>query len=118
MHGFFPAPAPGCSISRVVCEKWGIAFIPNWNGFQLFSEFAQPDVSHRSALEWMIDQYQVSTDSAGITNDLNRDDDPTYILRLIGQVITVSLETVKIFRGLRSLGLPKASATGATTLVS
>ena len=30
---------------------------------------------------------------SGIVNDPNRDDDPQYILRLIGQVITVSLET-------------------------
>lgn len=31
-----------------------------------------------------------------ITNDPNRPDDETYILRLIKQVITVSLETVAI----------------------
>jgi predicted helicase len=54
-------------------------------------------LGNRSALEWVIDQYQVSTDKrSGITNDPNREGDPEYILRLIGQVITVSLETVKI----------------------
>jgi len=54
-------------------------------------------LGNRSALEWVIDQYQVSTDKrSGITNDPNREDDPQYILRLVGQVITVSLETVKI----------------------
>lgn len=64
-------------------------------------------LGNRSALEWVIDQYQVSTDKrSGITNDPNRPDDPTYILRLIGQVITVSLETVKLVRALPSLGLP------------
>jgi hypothetical protein len=64
-------------------------------------------LGNRSALEWVIDQYQVSTDKrSGITNDPNRDDDPTYILRLIGQVTTVSLETVKIVRSLPSLDLP------------
>jgi predicted helicase len=58
------------------------------------------------ALEWVIDQYQVSTDKrSGITNDLNRADDPQYIVRLIGQVVTVSLETVKIVRSLPPLGL-------------
>jgi predicted helicase len=52
---------------------------------------------NRSALEWIIDQYQVSTDKrSGITNDPNRLDDPKYIVRLIEQVITVSLETVKL----------------------
>ena len=52
----------------------------------------------------MIDQYQVSTDPrSGITNDPNRADDETYILRLIKQVITVSLETVNIVNNLPPL---------------
>jgi predicted helicase len=72
-------------------------------------------LGNRAALEWVIDQYQVSTDKrSGITDDPNRDDDPTYILRLIGQVITVSLETVKIVGDLPSLGLPESlAASGA-----
>ena len=58
-------------------------------------------LGNRSALEWIIDQYQVSTDKrSGITNDPNRADDPQYIMRLIGQVITVSMETVKLVREL------------------
>jgi len=62
---------------------------------------------NRSALEWVIDQYQVSTDKrSGITNDPNRAGDQQYILRLIGQVVMVSLETVKIVRSLPPLGLP------------
>ena len=65
-------------------------------------------LGNRSALEWIIDQYQVSTDKrSGITNDPNREDDREYILRLIGQVITVSLETVRIVRSLPPLGLPE-----------
>jgi predicted helicase len=64
-------------------------------------------LGNRSALEWVVDQYQVSTDKrGGITNDPNRPDDPQYILHLIGQVITVSLETVKLVRSLPALGLP------------
>jgi predicted helicase len=63
-------------------------------------------LGNRSALEWVIDQYQVSTDKrSGITNDPNRPDDPTYILRLIGQVVTVSLETVKIVKTLPELAV-------------
>ena len=58
-------------------------------------------LGNRSALEWVIDQYQVSTDKrSGIVNDPNRTDDPEYILRLVGQVITVSLETMKIVKAL------------------
>jgi predicted helicase len=55
----------------------------------------------------VIDQYQVSTDKrSGITNDPNRPDDPEYIARLLGQVVTVSLETVKVVKGLPALGPP------------
>jgi predicted helicase len=65
-------------------------------------------LGNRSALEWVIDQYQVSTDKrSGIVNDPNREDDEQYIFRLIGQVITVSLETVKIVNSLPGLGLPQ-----------
>lgn len=65
-------------------------------------------LGNRSALEWVVDQYQVSTDKrSGIVNDPNREDDPEYIYRLIGRVITVSLETVEIVKQLPGLGLPK-----------
>jgi predicted helicase len=68
-------------------------------------------LGNRSALDWVIDQYQVSTDKrSGITNDPNRPDDPQYIVRLIGQVITVSLETIKIVQGLPSLTAPAAES--------
>ncbi|HVB23263.1 MAG TPA: type ISP restriction/modification enzyme [Ktedonobacteraceae bacterium] len=54
-------------------------------------------LGNRSALEWVIDQYQVSTDKrSGITSDPNRLDDERYIVRLIGKVITVSMETVRL----------------------
>lgn len=52
-------------------------------------------LGNRSALDWIVDQYQVKTDSrSGITNDPNRINDPTYIVRLIKKVVTVSVETV------------------------
>ena len=58
-------------------------------------------MGNRSALEWVIDQYRVKTDKrSGIVNDPNRADDPRYIVRLIGKVIAVSLETVEIVEGL------------------
>jgi predicted helicase len=63
-------------------------------------------LGNRSALEWVIDQYRVSTDKrSGIVNDPNRDDDPEHIVRLIGQVVTVSLETVRLVRELSALSL-------------
>ena len=58
-------------------------------------------LGNRSALEWVIDQYQVSTDKrSGITTDPNRDDDPEAIVRLVERVVTVSVETVKIVASL------------------
>ena len=63
-------------------------------------------LGNRSALEWIIDQYRVKTDKrSGIVNDPNRGDDSEYILRLVGKVISVSLETVEIVEGLPELGV-------------
>ena len=61
-------------------------------------------LGNRSALEWVVDQYRVKVDKrSGIVNDPNRAEDSEYILRLIGQVITVSLETVDVVNGLPAL---------------
>jgi predicted helicase len=60
-----------------------------------------------------VDQYRVSTDKrSGIVNDPNREDDPEYIVRLIGQVVTVSLETVRLARELAALPLLPALVPG------
>lgn len=88
-------------------------------------EAFQYRLGNRSALEWVIDQYQVSVDGhcgprdqlewvneyqaktekgSGILNDPNRLDDEQYILRLIGQVITVSVESVKMVNSLPVIG--------------
>jgi predicted helicase len=58
-------------------------------------------LGNRSALEWVIDQYQVTTDKrSGIRSDPNRPDDEQYIVRLIGQVIRVSVHTVRLVASL------------------
>lgn len=63
-------------------------------------------LGNRSALEWVIDQYQVSIDKrSGISNDPNREDEPDYIVKLIGKVITVSLETQKLIARLPPLAV-------------
>lgn len=59
----------------------------------------------RSALEWVIDRYQVKKDKAsGIVNDPNEWADevsnPRYIVDLIGKVTRVAVGTVRIVRGL------------------
>jgi len=63
-------------------------------------------LGNRSALEWVIDQYQVSTDRrSGITSDPNDLDDREAIVRLLKQVITVSLKTIAIIQQLRAISL-------------
>ena len=61
-------------------------------------------LGNRSALEWVIDQYQVTEDKrSGIRSDPNRADDPEYITKLVQRVIRVSLETVRIVKALPAL---------------
>ena len=58
-------------------------------------------LGNRSALDWVIHQYRVTEHKrSGIKSDPNRPDDPEYIVRLVGQVIYVSLETVRIVENL------------------
>lgn len=62
----------------------------------------------RTAVEWIMERYQIKTDKAsGITNDPNdwatEQGKPRYILDLLLSVITVSVETVKIVNGLPGL---------------
>jgi predicted helicase len=54
-------------------------------------------LGNRSALEWVIDQYRVKTDSrSGITSDPNRPDDERYIAHLVRRVVQVSIQTVAL----------------------
>jgi predicted helicase len=63
----------------------------------------------RSALDWILERYQVKTDKAsGIVNDPNdwsrEHQQPRYIIDLIGRIVTVSLETNRIIENLPGLG--------------
>ena len=57
-------------------------------------ETAEYRLGSRSALEWVIDQYQVKGES-----DPNREDDPRYFVRLARQAVRVGMETVRIVIG-------------------
>jgi hypothetical protein len=48
----------------------------------------------------------------GIVNDPNRPDDPQYIVRLSGQIATVSLETVRLVRQLSTLSSDQQPVAG------
>jgi predicted helicase len=61
-------------------------------------------VNGRSAIEWVMDRYQVKVGKgSGIKNDPNdwarEHGQPRYILDLLLGLITVSLETMKIVKG-------------------
>jgi len=87
-----PRPAHS-QISIIVNQSLTLGGIP--------AEVLEYRLGNRSALEWVIDQYQVSTDQrSGILSDPNREDDPEYIVKLVGQVVRVSVETVKIVNAL------------------
>ena len=60
-------------------------------------ECFQYRLGNRSALDWVIDQYQVREDKrSGIVSDPNQLYYEEYIVRLIRKVITVSVETVRL----------------------
>lgn len=62
-------------------------------------------VNGRSAIEWIIDQYQVKTDKkSGITDDPNDySDDEKYIFNLLLRIINVSIQTVDLINSLPKL---------------
>ena len=62
-------------------------------------------VNGRSAIEWIMDQYQVHDSGqykkAGIVDDPNDfSDDPKYIFNLLLRIITVSLKTIDLINQL------------------
>jgi predicted helicase len=62
-------------------------------------------IEGKSALDWVMERYKVTTDKAsGIRNDPNQwSDDPRYVVDLVGRIVRVSLETVRIVDSLPKL---------------
>ncbi|HEX3052510.1 MAG TPA: type ISP restriction/modification enzyme [Aggregatilineaceae bacterium] len=83
--------------TRLVVNNWlTLADIP--------ADVYEYRLGNRSALEWVIDQYQVKTDKrSGIVSDPNNADDPPYIVNLVERVVRVSLDTVNLVNALPSL---------------
>ena len=57
---------------------------------------------------------------SGIVNDLNQLDDPQYIIRLMGKVMAVSLETVQIVGNLpelkdKDVSIPQKTSTNTSS---
>lgn len=65
-------------------------------------------LGEKSALEWIVDQYQVTVDPrSGIVSDPNNSEDEEYIVRLVCQIVAVSLETVRLTKLLGELVAPE-----------
>ncbi|MGB6162354.1 MAG: type ISP restriction/modification enzyme [Pseudonocardiaceae bacterium] len=89
--------------SRIIYNDWiTIGTIPERAyGYELGS---------RSAIAWVMESNQVRIDKAsGIRNDPNdwaiEHNDPTYILDLVGRIVTVSIRTLDIVDSLPNLNL-------------
>ena len=72
------------------------------------SEAYEYVVNGKSAIEWIMERYQVTTDTkSGITNDPNdwakEHDDEKYIYNLLLRIINVSVQTVEIVKSLPKL---------------
>ena len=72
------------------------------------SEAYEYVVNGKSAIEWIMERYQVTTDTkCGITNDPNdwakEHDDEKYIYNLLLRIINVSVQTVEIVKSLPKL---------------
>jgi predicted helicase len=68
------------------------------------------ELGSRSAIGWVMEAWRIKTDKpSGITNDPNdwatEHEDPTYILDLVGRVVTVSMKTLGIVESLPRLSV-------------
>jgi len=102
--------SPGVPLSyhvkrmKLAEDKKSLAVNPSLTLAGIPPEVFQYRLGNRSALDWVIDQYQISEDKrSGIRSDPNRPDDPQYIVRLVGQVVRVSVETVRIVSALPTI---------------
>jgi len=95
---------------KLVADKSTVIYNRNITMTDIPLEAYDYVVNGKPALEWVMERQCVKTDKAsGIVNDANRYaietvGDPRYPFDLFRRVITVSLETMKIVRGLPPLG--------------
>ena len=93
------------------CRKDGVIINPALTLTGLPAACFGYRLGNRSALEWLIDQYQVSSDKrSGLTSDPNRSEDEEYIVRLVGRIVTVSIETVQLVEALAAWDVGVAGA--------
>ena len=106
-----PSAPDGPDRYRVLKMRWGGPTRNTERSVIVYNDWITlagiPDEAHeylvgpRSALEWLINRYRVTTDkTSGIVNDPNdwgaEIGDPRYIIDLVKRVTTVSVETMAI----------------------
>ncbi len=86
-------------------DKTTIVYNNHLTLFEIPLEAYQYIVNGKSALEWIMERYQVTKEQeSGITNDPNDwSEDPRYIVDLVKRIVRVSIETVKIINSLPDL---------------
>jgi len=90
---------------KLVPNKTTIIYNPHITITGIPPEAQEYMLGARSAIDWIIERYQVKTDKpSGITNDPNdwsrEHNQPRYILDLLARIVTVSMRTVEIVDGL------------------
>jgi predicted helicase len=86
---------------RLSRNKTAVVVNPSLTVFGVPAACFEYRIGNRSALEWIINQYQVTEDPVTrAKSDPNSRDDPEYVVRLIGQVVRVSMETRDIVNAL------------------
>ena len=76
----------------------------------------------RSAIEWILERYQIKTDKAsGIVNDPNdwsrETNQPRYILDLLARIVTVSVKTVRIVKSLPTIDFEQCQPSTSSPVV-
>ena len=91
---------------KLSCDKSHIIYNDSLSIGGIPPETFEYKLGNRAALDWVIDQYRIKVDKrSGIVNDPNRLDEEEYIVRLIGKVVFVSLETVDVLKDLENFVL-------------
>ena len=99
-------------VTKMRFPKKGIRHTIHYNDSCTLSEIPEEAyeyiVNGKSAIEWLMERYAVTTDKdSGIVNDPNdwctEQEDPRYIIDLVKRIIRVSMETMDIIKSLPAL---------------
>lgn len=86
---------------RLSADKTSLRYNDSLSLLDLPAKVFEYRLGNRSALEWVIDQYRVSQDHrSGLRHDPNDPADPPAIVRLVEQVVRVSLDSLALIEGL------------------